>query len=102
MTVQSSWTGYDFGPGPEVTASEVVVSAVSDETGRSPFEMTPLGETIDTDALDALFRSASGNETDLLVTFQYADCLVTITSDEVQVEVLTDGARCRNSRNAGV
>lgn len=75
----------------DLTVSEAVVSAVSDFTDQSPLEMTPLGKTIDTDALNALFHAANVNESGLIVTFEYSDCLITIDSDKVQVKSMNDG-----------
>lgn len=82
------------------TVSEAVVSAVADATGQSPLEIPPLVETIDPDALNALFRTANGSESGILVSFEYADCYVTVDGETVRVEVTMDGEQSQDSRKA--
>ncbi|WP_299331457.1 HalOD1 output domain-containing protein [Haloplanus sp.] len=61
--------------------SFAVVSVVSTVTGVDPLELDPLYESIDGDALDALFPAdcPSGNR----VTFQYSGCEITVRSGDV-------------------
>lgn len=66
--------------------SEAVVSAVADREGVDPSTLEPpLYEAVDTDALDMLFRSGSGE-----VSFTYAGYRVTV-DDRAEV-VLTEQA----------
>jgi hypothetical protein len=55
--------------------SEQVVDAVAACADTDPLDLPPLYESIDTDALDALFRSNGG---DCTVVFEYADYEVTV------------------------
>ena len=65
------------------TASEAVLTAIAEREGVDELELRePLYETIDPDALDALFRDGRGR-----VTFEYLGYLVTVDQDgEVEVE----------------
>jgi hypothetical protein len=64
--------------------SVAVVQAIADEKGRDPTEVSPLGEVIDPDALDALFIGTSGS-----ISFQYEELWVTVRSNGT-VTVTTD------------
>jgi len=72
-----------IGPGENVT--NVVIRAVADKTNREPVDLEPLGDTIDADAVDALFANSSGNNLDSL-TLHYEGCRVTIDFEAVTVE----------------
>jgi hypothetical protein len=67
--------------------SRRVVGAISEATGRDPLELPPLAETIDPDALDALFSGGlqsdgSGSPTtDGQVAFRFAGCEVVVHAD---------------------
>ncbi|WP_162224219.1 HalOD1 output domain-containing protein [Halorussus salinus] len=60
--------------------SEAVVLAVADARDRDPIDLPPLNDTLDPDALDALFaETASGRpRTGGRVTFEYAGCTVAV------------------------
>lgn len=68
------------------SASESVVSAVSEATGTDPLQMPRLGDVIDPDALNALFLgdsawadgTGSGGGT---VSFRFNHCAVTVHAD---------------------
>jgi hypothetical protein len=59
--------------------SEAVVSSVAAHKGVDEVALPPLYETLDPDALDALFTGLAG--TNGQVTFDYAGCAVECTSD---------------------
>lgn len=65
-----------------------VVRAVADTLDTDPGELSPpLGEVLDTDALDRISQS------NVATTFQYAGCLVTVTAgNEVQVRNATNSS----------
>ena len=58
---------------------EVVVSAVATAHGVSPLELRPRAAVVDPDALEALFRSATGNVT---VEFEYHGRRVCVSGDD--------------------
>ena len=59
-----------------------IVEAVAEREGTDPLEVAPpLYESVDVDALDALYRSRVGEST-VTVTFEYADYLVTLEAPE--------------------
>lgn len=66
------------------TASEAVYRAVARVEGCSALELAPIGETIDSDSLDALFSPANRDNGHRL-TFQYAGYDVVVTGDEITV-----------------
>ncbi|WP_435177183.1 HalOD1 output domain-containing protein [Halorussus sp. AFM4] len=80
--------------GPSERPSEAVLAAVRAATGRDVGSaptgdegLEPLYRAVDPDALDALFEpTAEGVQRDGRVTFSYAGCTVTVSSDGV-VEV---------------
>ena len=53
--------------------SLAVVKAISTRAGRSPEELRPLHDVVDTDGLNSLFRDDEGS-----VTFPYEGFLVTV------------------------
>lgn len=64
--------------------SEAVVRRVADFEGVDPTELLPLFDTIDPDALDAIVRSAAGNDdAGLRIEFTYHGYDVTVTGDGV-------------------
>jgi len=67
------------------SAHEEVVQAVADARGVTPLELErPLFDVIDPDCLDRLVESGDG---DLVVTFEYYGCTVTVHGDmDVRVE----------------
>lgn len=63
--------------GDERTASERVLAAVAERMGVEKWELTvPLYETVDPEALDALFRGTAGH-----VTFEYMRFVVTVNAN---------------------
>ncbi|UPW00076.1 hypothetical protein M0R88_16370 [Halorussus gelatinilyticus] len=74
----------------ERTPSEAVVLAVADARNCDPVELPPLNDTLDPDALDALFAEtvAGRPRTGGRITFEYDDCTVAVFgSGEVLVKV---------------
>lgn len=68
--------------------SEAVITAVSAASNREPLEMDPLYESIDPEALDALFRSHSNDDSDssdIQIEFRIESNHVTVTADHVHV-----------------
>ena len=68
---------------PADSVTQDVVTAVADATGRDPQDLPPLYDAVDPDALEALVnrpphvaRQATGVE----VAFEFADCVVTVSS----------------------
>lgn len=55
-----------------------VVEVVADAKGVDPFDLGPLAEAIDPDALDALVSHAPGA---LRIEFEYEDRTVTVDAD---------------------
>lgn len=60
-----------------LTPAERVVEMVSEATGTDPLELAPLHGSIDPDALNEVVRSLANG----VVFFEYADCSVTVQSD---------------------
>lgn len=73
--------------GPEERPSEVVIAAVAESASRSPFEMAPLAETIDPDALDSAFDNGTGRPSSVTVAFEYCARRVTVTPSEVRIDL---------------
>lgn len=65
----------------EESVSLAVVRGVAAIIGVDPGVLPPLGECIETDALEALFTSPGVSSVYQSVTFRYADCLVTVRGD---------------------
>ena len=59
-------------------ATDGVVMAVSEMLEVDPITLDPLTRTVDADALDALYESMGPEGR---ISFQYADCEVTVTGD---------------------
>lgn len=70
----------------QATPSFAVITIVSDFIGRDPLELDPLCESIDSDALDALFTGVISSVSRL--TFQYSGCEITVGTDDI-VEVVS-------------
>lgn len=72
-------TRCDIGSGQPVTTSVIVsVAAVA---GAEPTALPPLQRALDTDALEAVVRSAHEADTELTVSFEYAGYHVSIATD---------------------
>lgn len=73
--------------------STAIIEAVADHAGIDPTELPPLYESVETDALEALFRSFPDGplrqEGD--VTFSYAGYLVQVTADRA-IEVTSESS----------
>lgn len=68
------------------TIVERVTEAVGDATERSPEELPPLYDSVDTDAVAAVLGHADGRPTARpRVEFDYAGCAVHVTTDVVEV-----------------
>lgn len=65
----------------DVLPSESVIHRIADHKGVDPLELTPLYESIDPDALDALVRTASVNASTFQVEFTHQGCDVTVSGD---------------------
>jgi hypothetical protein len=68
---------------PDHPVSDTLLYIVAEVEGCSPTELPPLQETVDVDALDALF-AVKTSDTPLLnrsLTFDYSDSSVTVRSD---------------------
>jgi len=80
---------FDHRPGE--TPTGVVVTAVAEATGQSPLEMRPLGEVVDTDALNRLFGSSRDSRSSVTVSFEYCGQHVTMTANDVAVASSSPG-----------
>ena len=65
--------------------TNVVIRAVADVTDRDPLDLQPLGDSIDADAVDALFVNSADDSVESL-TIHYGGCRVTIDGEAVTVE----------------
>lgn len=73
-----------------------VINTVAAVTGTPPVSLRPLYETIDPDALDALFESASRPDrqsSQLSVSFRYEGCDVVVRWNGKLLVRLRDGQR---------
>ena len=70
-------------PGESHTA--VIARAVADETRRSPEDLEPFGDSIDTEAVENLFTRSSEDGPQVL-TILYEGCRVKVEDDAVTVE----------------
>lgn len=59
--------------------SAVVVELVAEVTGRAPTDLEPLQQSVDTDALNALFDSAEASQLDVTFTYEGLDVHVSDT-----------------------
>lgn len=81
-TVRHDWTQSDQ---PSVTIIEAVAAA----TDRTPTDLPPLQDTLDTDALDTLLNGQSSSAT---VSFRYADIAVSVHGNG-SIAIRLDGDR---------
>ena len=66
--------------------SQRVINAVADAKGVDPLDLDPMYDTIDPDALDALFRDGEASLAGTELRFEYEDCEVRIEgSGEVSI-----------------
>jgi hypothetical protein len=79
--------------GPDEPVSTAVVRAVSAAEGREPSSLPPLGDVLDTEALDALFdRRADGTgRTGGRLSFVYSTCRMTVDNGEYLTFEVLDG-----------
>lgn len=70
------------------TASEAVLAAVADCADVDPTRLPPLYDTIDPDALDAIFRGGRPGR----VTFEYAGYEVTVCGRDQVTVICTAGS----------
>jgi hypothetical protein len=76
--------------------SQCVVEAVADTTGRDPYEMEPLYEVIDPDALDRLFNQNTVRDTKSsadCVRFRFEGCEIAVRADN-QILVTPPDSNC--------
>lgn len=59
-----------------------IVTAVAAVTGRDPISLPPLGESIDTDALETLFGADATTDDAAQLEFVYSGCRVSVRGDE--------------------
>lgn len=74
--------------------SIAVISAVSEHAGVEPLELPPLYDSVDADALDALFASLAAKTTPTTFRFHFDGHLVTVSGADdfsVRVEPLQGG-----------
>lgn len=72
-------------PIPEETPpSRATFVAVAEAKDCDPLDLPPLTRAIDPDALDA-FLDESGAPGRYVTEFEYAECLVTVTAEDVRV-----------------
>jgi hypothetical protein len=76
------------GAAADESVTETVVEAVAEETGRDPFDLPPLYEAVDADALNRLVDRIRGDRgSNLTVSFVVAGCTVEVAgAGEVRVE----------------
>lgn len=99
MTPEAGGSGdeFAFGYSPDDADQPLVgiVKAVSWVTGTDPCDLEPLYSVIDVDPLRDLIRSSrrdfyrnssDAGATDVHVRFTYEGCIVTVTTDTIQVE----------------
>ena len=83
-------------PSTETAVSYRVIQQVAAATGTDPLDLDPLYETIDPEALDAVFDTATPPEAS--VTFTLADCEVTVYgSGEISVTPPDAAVDCSTS-----
>lgn len=87
------WTNEDFesreadsGRVPEVAPSASVALMLSDVLGKEVTDIEPLGNKIDTDALNRLFQR--NRDTDLRFEFTHEGCRITVQHDDIDVSSL--------------
>lgn len=81
------------GVGADETVDDAVVESVVDlcetaEDSRCDLEMAPMYETLDVDALGALYAGEGGDS--VTVEFSHAGYRFTVTNDEIRVDAAAD------------
>lgn len=72
--------------GLDETPAEAVITAVAAVTDQSSLAMEPLIETIDPDGLNTILDTSGEKESPVTLTFDYCECQVTATPDELQID----------------
>jgi hypothetical protein len=75
---------YEFDDDEPERISQEVVSVVSAVDDTDPLDLPPLAETVDPDALDALFDHE--NDADRRLTFYYYSYRITVTADGIRIQ----------------
>lgn len=70
---------------------EALITTVAEASGESPMKMEPLGNVVDTDAIERLLTSDDIETASLLVAFDYNGYRVTLTHDEIVLDPLEPG-----------
>jgi hypothetical protein len=86
MTDDDSTEVYRYPFDRTVAPSKATYLAVAERLDCEPMELPQLGRAVDTDSIDALFDPTKPSQ-NIRLSFEYADCAVTITQAEVQVVV---------------
>jgi len=74
----------------EQVVSRAVIETVADATSRDVTQLPPLFKVVDPDALDALLAPRpSGSAEPLGLTFEYADCRVTVERTSAEAVAIT-------------
>lgn len=79
---------YTYELRPEEPPSDAVVTSVAALTDRSPFEMDPLAETIDPDAVNDLLDPSGGSAPPVRLRFTYCGCQVVATPEKIRISQL--------------
>lgn len=83
--------GANEGVEDSVSTTETIIEAVAAVSGRDPFELPPLWNVIDPEALDALFEpTKAGLKRSGRVEFTYCDFLITVDDGDVTVSPVAD------------
>jgi len=69
----------EFSADGEEPVSDALVYAVSTVLDEDPTALTPLGEVVEVDAINALFGHSSDASRDVRLSFEYEGFLVTIS-----------------------
>ena len=73
---------------PDETVSEVIGRAIADATSRHLDDLQPIGESVDTDAIEALFAGEPDDGPEHLV-FRHEGCRVTVYQTAITVNELS-------------
>lgn len=65
--------------GPDSVADAVVYS-VADILDQDPISLPPLGQAVETDSLTKIFHAADDSGSDVSVSFEYSNFVVTVQS----------------------
>ncbi|KOX92416.1 hypothetical protein AMS69_13700 [Haloarcula rubripromontorii] len=91
--MSSRETAVEYAYNENQAPSEAVVAAVAAACNRDPLEMDPLYESIDPDALNAVFRSRPNTDSDpgdIHIEFRIDAGHVTVTAEHVRVHNTDD------------